>query len=104
MKEPKDRLKSGEPAWLARQRRWRHNSFLGHVAMARQNMWVILTSDSTTQKAKKLSQEVYQKLVELEDALKVRVDSKPACIGCANGNDLPDGERCEMCGRTGSAR
>lgn len=59
----------------ATQRRiWKHNSFLGHVAMDKQHMQSIGLADSTTHEAKLIALEILTLLDKLAPALKTRVD------------------------------
>jgi hypothetical protein len=69
-----DHLRTMSPAWHARQRRHRHNSFRGHARMCQQQMQGIISSDSATETAKQLALEIRNRALALEEALKVRVD------------------------------
>jgi hypothetical protein len=69
-----DYLKSGSPQFKARQRRHRHNGYLGQAKMATLFCGQIIRSDSTTAAAKGLATEAYRILSQLEYALKTRVD------------------------------
>ncbi len=57
-----------------RQRRWRHNSFLGHCAMGKIHMHYIQGADSTTPRSKQLAAQINTLLYELAQSLKERVD------------------------------
>jgi hypothetical protein len=67
-----DRLKAGSPAWLARQKRWRHNSFFGHIALAQANMRAILASETASARAKRQAESVLYSLNALKIALTER--------------------------------
>lgn len=69
-----DTLKSTSPEWFKRQRRHRHNSFLGFASMTKQNMVTIVAADSTTIEAKEIAKKIYNLSVLLTDYLKTRVD------------------------------
>ena len=58
----------------ARMSRWRHNGFFGGVEMARQTMRAIETAPTATPKAKDLAFEIHQKLEELRELLRKRID------------------------------
>lgn len=58
----------------ARLRRWRHNGFFGGVEMVRQTMRAIQTASTTTPEAKQLASEIHQKLEELRELLRKRID------------------------------
>lgn len=62
------------PASYVRKEVRRHNSFLGHVAMAKRNMRTIGSSFTATREASQLAQEIVLKLEHLEKALRTRVD------------------------------
>ena len=66
MAKRSDRLKPGTPQWQARQDRWKHNSFQGHVAMAKRNMRTICESQTATQEAKEQASIVWFALDQLE--------------------------------------
>lgn len=57
-----------------RMRVWKHNSFHGHVAMAKQNMNTILQSPTVSYDAKQTAYEIEALLVKLSGQLKERVD------------------------------
>ena len=61
-------------AWFRRQEIWRHNSFFGHVAMARQNMIGIMTSKTATDEAKAHATTIYNLLERLRVSLAKRVE------------------------------
>lgn len=67
-----DKLKPGSQAFLKRNARWRHNSYLGSCSMAKQNMRAILNSNTTTDAAKAIAVRIENDLEFLLDALKVR--------------------------------
>jgi hypothetical protein len=69
-----DPLKWGSPQYEARQRRHRHNGFLGTVSMAFQGMAAIRYASTTTQRAKELSDCIAALLGELQAELKTRID------------------------------
>lgn len=72
-----DTLKPMSPQWIARQRRHRHNSYLGHIAMCKQNMRAIHESDTTTPKAKALASRIFALATQLDSVLRQhRVDPK----------------------------
>jgi hypothetical protein len=57
---------------------WKHNSFLGHCAMARQNMIAIQMSETASPAAKKQAMEIETKLKLLAQELRAhRIDTKP---------------------------
>lgn len=58
-----------------RQLVWQHNGFLGYVAMDKLHMQAIIQSQTATSAAKKIAEEIYDKLVQLADQLKERVDA-----------------------------
>jgi len=58
----------------AAMRRWKHNSFSGHVKMAQRNMQSISTADSTTAFAKDSARKILFELDLLEKWIKERVD------------------------------
>ena len=70
----RDRLKPGTPQFEARQRRWRHNGYLGSVAMARQAMIEISQGTTTTEESKALAVEIENLLDLLMPTLKHRKD------------------------------
>lgn len=70
-----DRLKAGTPAWNDRQRRHRHNGFLGHTTMAQKNMDSIIDSPTATDEAKEIASQIRHDLYRLRMALKVRIDA-----------------------------
>lgn len=51
---------------------WRHNSFFGHVGMARQNMQSIIRSETAIDEAKREAWIILEHLSALNDFLKVR--------------------------------
>ena len=51
---------------------WRHNSFFGHCAMARQNMVTIMKSDTATDEAKDTAAKIYSQLNTLSTQLRTR--------------------------------
>ena len=63
-----------KPVDFQRLRRYRHNGYSGSVAMAQQAMVQIMASDSTTQQAKEKAAEAANKLMELRELIKERVD------------------------------
>lgn len=72
-----DHIKPTSPEWQARQRRHRHNSYLGHCRMAMMNMNSIIVSDTTTVEAKQLAKRIHALATQLDSALrKRRVDPK----------------------------
>lgn len=60
--------------WLKRQRVWRHNSFFGHVQMAKANMHSIVDSPTTTKEAKDRASFILVQLGALAQHLKDRID------------------------------
>jgi len=56
---------------------WKHNSFLGHVARAKQNMQSIGLSETATPEAKDAARKIYHDLNALQILLKERVDANP---------------------------
>lgn len=73
-------------AFKDRQSRWLHNSFFGHVGMAKQNMRAIVHAETTTREARDLAVEICQLLAELGFALKERRKLHTAvCPLCGNG-------------------
>lgn len=62
--------------WHQRQRVWRHNGFFGSVAMAKANMRSIMDSDSATNESKHLARLIHDRLTDLGQTLKKRVDPK----------------------------
>lgn len=82
----KDTLRPNTQAFKDRQSRWLHNSFFGHVGMARQNMRSIVNAETTTREARDLAVEICQLLTELGFALKERKKLHTAiCPLCGNG-------------------
>ncbi len=72
-----DTLKPGTDQWIARQRRHRHNSYLGHCRMTMMNMRAIHESDTTTPKAKELAGRIFALATQLDGVLRRhRVDPK----------------------------
>jgi len=63
------------PSKQKRQKIWRHNSFLGHAAMMRQNARNIITADTPTDEAKDLAAQIESLAARLSEALKERVDA-----------------------------
>ena len=57
-----------------RMQRWRHNGFFGGVEMARHTMRAIETASTTTPETKQLAFEIHQKLEELRELLRKRID------------------------------
>lgn len=74
MTKGKDPLSYSNPAWHARQARWKHNSFFGHCAMARSNMQAILAASTTTEHSKALAAQIDVLAAELAETLKERKD------------------------------
>lgn len=58
----------------ARLRRWRHTGLFGGVEMARMNIRAIETASTTTPEAKQLASEIHQKLEQLRELLRKRID------------------------------
>ena len=67
-----DKLKPMTPAWIARQERWKHNSFHGHAAMMMQNARSILESRTATDEAKDIANRIYMLASQLKANLKDR--------------------------------
>lgn len=65
-----DNLKPNSKAWLARQRRHRHNSYLGHVAMCKAHMNAISESDTASEVAKALAAHIYNIASQLDTELR----------------------------------
>lgn len=58
-----------------RKRVWRHNSFLGHVAMAKRNMQTLGDAPSVSDKANALASQIWLLLTELDTELRAnRID------------------------------
>ena len=68
-----DKLKPGTPEWNRRQERWIHNSYLGHVKMAKSNMLSIQKAKTTTALAKDQAEVVWFALDQLEVLIQERV-------------------------------
>lgn len=62
------------PGWIKRQRVWRHNSFVGHTFMMRQQLQSIIDSDSTTAHTKQLARSMLGLVTSLQNSLQERVD------------------------------
>jgi hypothetical protein len=60
---------------FSRKEIWQHNSYLGHVSMARTGMVAIMNSKTATKEAKTLASCILSDLVELYKLLKVRSDA-----------------------------
>ena len=73
---PSKYIKKGEsPEGRERRlRAFRHNSFMGHARMMQMQLLHMYQSDTTTQEAKHLAQEMYAKCYLLLASLKTRVD------------------------------
>ena len=73
---PRKYIKKGEsPEGRERRlRAFKHNSFVGHVRMMQMQLLSMYQSDTTTQEAKDLAQEMYAKSYLLLASLKTRVD------------------------------
>lgn len=67
-----DKLKPMTPAWIARQERWKHNSFHGHAAMMMQNARSIAEARTTTDETKDIANRIYALANQLKANLKVR--------------------------------
>jgi hypothetical protein len=61
-------------AWLARQNRWKHNSFLGHAGMMWSNATSIMNSYTATDESKALAREIYSLAEKLQSSLRKRRD------------------------------
>lgn len=64
-----------DPRWQRRQERWRHNSYLGHCAMAAQNMRTIAKASTTTDESRLLAEQIEGLLDQLAASLKTRKES-----------------------------
>ena len=73
---PSKYIKKGEsPEGRERRlRAFKHNSFMGHVRMMQMQLLSMYQSDTTTQEAKDLAQEMHTKSYLLLASLKTRVD------------------------------
>ena len=73
---PRNYIKKGEsPEGRERRlRAFKHNSFVGHVRMMQTQLLTMYQSDTTTQEAKHLVQEMHAKSYLLLASLKTRVD------------------------------
>ena len=73
---PSKYIKKGEsPEGRERRlRAFKHNSFVGHVRMMQTQLLTMYQSDTTTQEAKHLVQEMHAKSCLLLASLKTRVD------------------------------
>lgn len=73
---PRKYIKKGEsPEGRERRlRAFKHNSFVGHVRMMQMQLLHMYQSDTTTQEAKDLTQEMYAKSYLLLASLKTRID------------------------------
>ena len=73
---PRKYIKKGEsPEGRERRlRAFKHNSFVGHVRMMQMQLLSMYQSDTTTQEAKDLAQEMHAKSYLLLASLKTRVD------------------------------
>ena len=73
---PSKYIKKGEsPEGRERRlRAFRHNALTGHVRMMQMQLLNICQSDTTTQEAKHLAQEMYAKSYLLLASLKTRID------------------------------
>lgn len=72
----KDHLKPGSKEFYARQDRWRHNSYLGHVRMMRQQCRAILCSNTATDEAKAIAVRIENDAEMLGEALRTRKDQQ----------------------------
>ena len=73
---PSKYIKKGEsPEGRERRlRAFKHNSFVGHVRMIQMQLLTMYESDTTTQEAKQLAQEMHAMSYLLLASLKTRVD------------------------------
>jgi hypothetical protein len=53
---------------------WKHNSFLGHAALARKNMLTIIDSETAIDSSRDMAKHIYRMLGDLEISLKTRKD------------------------------
>lgn len=67
--------KANDPeAFARRQRVWRHNSFIGHTCMMRQQLNAILAADSTTERTKQIARSMLGVVSSLQNSLQERKD------------------------------
>lgn len=69
--------KTPEEKALGRERRLRahrHNSYMGHIAMARHNFVAIMHADTATDQAKDTASQIVRKIDILRELLKTRQD------------------------------
>lgn len=66
------RIDPHSPAYLARQRIWRHNSYLGMCAHSAGQMTSIIRSDTATPAAKHIASQIFDLTIALKEALKER--------------------------------
>ena len=73
---PSKYIKKGEsPEGRERRlRAFKHNSYVGHVRMMQTQLLAMYQSDTTTQEAKHLAQEMHAKSYLLLASLKTRID------------------------------
>jgi hypothetical protein len=57
-----------------KRRIWRHNSFLGHAVMMRQQLNAILAADSTTPETKQIARSMLGLVSKLQNSLATRKD------------------------------
>lgn len=69
-----DRLSHHSPEWQKRQDRWRHNSYRGHVAMMKSNLFAIAKSPTTTDEAKRCALHILGEVERLGALVRKRVD------------------------------
>lgn len=62
------------PGWIKRQRVWRHNSFVGHTFMMRQQLRSIIDAESTTAHTKQLARSMLGLVTSLQNSLQERID------------------------------
>jgi hypothetical protein len=51
---------------------WRHNGHFGRVAMMRQNLYNIISSDTATEDSKKIASRMLEDVHDLHNSLKTR--------------------------------
>lgn len=70
-----DKLKPGTKAWNDRQRRHRHNGFMGSTRMMQMQLQTILKADSVSEGTKYFAVKMLVLSVDLAEGLKTRIDS-----------------------------
>lgn len=78
-------------SFTARQRVWRHNSFIGHSVMMRGQLNAMLASDTVTSETRQYARTILGLLPKLQNSLTSRVDQDPVSGKLVRSN-LPSNE------------